>query len=104
MKQSAANSAIHHANRVVSPLSAHGWRCSGVGEHQCFDTYMLGDLKAAAAAVGHPEWGLSGPHDAGNYNSRSWETGFFKSQGGRWQSDYGHFFQSWYRCVSREML
>jgi beta-amylase len=72
------------------------WRFPGVGEYQCFDKYMLGDLKAAAAAVGHPEWGLSGPHDAGNYNSRSWETGFFKSHGGRWQSDYGHFFQSWY--------
>ena len=40
-----------------------------------------------------------GTHDAGNYNSTSWETGFFKSQRGRLQSDYGHFFQSWYRCV-----
>jgi hypothetical protein len=36
---------------------------------------------------------------SGHYNARSWETGFFKSQGGRWQSDYGDFFQSWYRCV-----
>jgi beta-amylase len=43
--------------------------------------------------------GHGGPHDAGHYNSRSWETGFFKSQGGRWQGEYGHFFQSWYRCV-----
>lgn len=58
---------------------------------------MLADLRAAAAAAGHPEWGHGGPHDAGHYNSRSWDTGFFKSQGGRWQSDYGHFFQSWYR-------
>ena len=49
---------------------------------------------------GVQRWG-GGPHDAGNYNSRSWETGFFKSQGGggRWQSHYGHFFQSWYRCA-----
>jgi beta-amylase len=70
-----------------------------VGEYQCFDKYMLADLRAAAAAAGHPEWGHGGPHDAGHYNSRSWETGFFKSQGGRWQSEYGHFFQSWYRCV-----
>jgi beta-amylase len=77
----------------------HRWRFPGVGEYQCFDKYMLADLRAAAAAAGHPEWGHGGPHDAGHYNSRSWETGFFKSQGGRWQSEYGHFFQSWYRCA-----
>jgi beta-amylase len=41
--------------------------------------------------------GHGGPHDAGHYNSRSWETGFFVSQGGNWQSEYGHFSLSWYR-------
>ncbi len=40
--------------------------------------------------------GHGGPHDAGTYNSRSWETGFFISQGGSWDSAYGHFFLSWY--------
>ncbi len=40
--------------------------------------------------------GLSGPHDAGHYNSSSWETGFFVSQGGNWNSPYGHFFLTWY--------
>lgn len=40
--------------------------------------------------------GLSGPHDAGHYNSSSWETGFFVSQGGSWSTPYGHFFLSWY--------
>ena len=40
--------------------------------------------------------GHGGPHDAGHYNSRSWETGFFVSHGGNWQSEYGHFFLSWY--------
>jgi len=39
---------------------------------------------------------LSGPHDAGHYNSSSWETGFFVSQGGSWSTPYGHFFLSWY--------
>jgi beta-amylase len=39
---------------------------------------------------------LSGPHDAGHYNSSSWDTGFFVSQGGSWSSPYGHFFLSWY--------
>jgi hypothetical protein len=29
--------------------------------------------------AGHPEWGHGGPHDAGHYNSKSWETGFFVS-------------------------
>ena len=42
----------------------------------------------------HRGWG--GPHDAGNYNSRPSETGFFMSQGGSWDTDYGHFFLSWY--------
>jgi hypothetical protein len=40
--------------------------------------------------------GHGGPHDAGNYNSFCWETGFFVSQGGNWDTPYGHFFLSWY--------
>lgn len=63
----------------VRPLP-RSWRFPGVGEYQCCDKYMLADLRAAARAVGHPEWGHGGPHDAGHYNSRSWETGFFVSQ------------------------
>jgi beta-amylase len=38
-----------------------------VGEYQCCDKYMLADLRAAARAVGHPEWGHGGPHDAGRW-------------------------------------
>ncbi|GAX76884.1 hypothetical protein CEUSTIGMA_g4330.t1 [Chlamydomonas eustigma] len=72
------------------------WRFPGVGEFQCYDKYILADLKRTAEAVGRPEWGLSGPHDAGHYNSSSWETGFFVSQGGSWSTPYGHFFLSWY--------
>lgn len=72
------------------------WRFPGVGAFQCFDKYMLSSLKAAALAAGHPEWGLGGPHDAGDYNSRPSETGFFPSSGGSWDSDYGRFFLSWY--------
>lgn len=72
------------------------WRFPGVGQFQCFDRYMLESLREAAAAVGRPEWGHGGPHDAGHYNSREWETGFFRSDGGSWESDYGHFFLSWY--------
>ena len=40
--------------------------------------------------------GHGGPHDAGHYNSRASETGFFKSNGGSWDSDYGRFFLDWY--------
>ena len=40
-----------------------------VGEFQCYDRRALASLAAAAQAAGHPEWGYSGPHDAGTYNS-----------------------------------
>ena len=42
--------------------------------------------------------GLGGPHDAGHYNSRFWECRFF-SDHGRWDSDYGAFFLSWYSSL-----
>ena len=45
--------------------------------------------------------GYNGPHDCGHYNSAAWETGFFVSDGGSWNSEYGHFFLSWY---SRQLL
>lgn len=72
------------------------WRFPGVGEFQCYDRYMLADLRRAAETAHRPEWGLSGPHDAGNYNSRPWETAFFVSQGGSWDTEYGRFFLGWY--------
>lgn len=76
------------------------WRFPGVGEFQCYDRFMLQDLKAHAIDANHPEWGLGGPHDAGSYNSLAWETGFFVSQGGSWDSEYGDFFLSWYsQCL-----
>lgn len=40
--------------------------------------------------------GLGGPHDSGVYNSSAWDTGFFVSDGGSWDSDYGRFFLGWY--------
>lgn len=40
--------------------------------------------------------GWGGPHDAGSYNSKAWETGFFVSDGGSWDTDYGRFFLGWY--------
>lgn len=72
------------------------WRFPGVGEFQCYDKYLLASLKEAADAAGHPEWGNGGPHDAGHYNSNAYETGFFHSEWGSWNGEYGRFFLTWY--------
>ena len=72
------------------------WRFPGVGQFQCFDKYMLRRLQKAAKAIGRPEWGHGGPHDAGHYNSREWETGFFRNDGGSFETEYGKFFLTWY--------
>lgn len=91
------------------------WRFPGVGQFQCFDKYMLKSLQDAAKAIGRPEWGHGGPHDAGHYNSREWETGFFRNDGGSYLSEYGKFFLGWYSneliqhadrilCQAREIL
>ncbi|GAB4819848.1 hypothetical protein N2152v2_006894 [Parachlorella kessleri] len=82
--------------RYPSYVETNGWRFPGIGEFQCYDRRALASLARAACAVGHPEWGNSGPHDAGNYNSAPEETGFFCSWGGSWDSPYGRFFLSWY--------
>jgi hypothetical protein len=41
--------------------------------------------------------GQKGPDKdiVGNYNSRFWETEFFRD-GGTWCTEYGHFFLGWY--------
>lgn len=49
--------------------------------------YMLCSLKAAAKNYGHPEWGNTGPTDAGEYNSWPEETNFFKRQCGGWNDE-----------------
>eukprot|EP00741_Cyanophora_paradoxa_P023305 tig00000254_g22512.t1 len=78
------------------PLSM-GWRFPGIGQFQCYDKYMLAQLKAAAEAHGRPEWGAPFPGKAvGGYNSKPQETAFFADRGGLWATDHGHFFLSWY--------
>ena len=57
--------------------------------------YMLSSLKAAAESSGKPEWGSTGPTDAGHYNNWPEDTPFFRKEGG-WNSTYGEFFLSWY--------
>ncbi|KAI3823070.1 hypothetical protein L1987_04496 [Smallanthus sonchifolius] len=72
------------------------WRFPGIGAFQCYDKYMLSSLKAAAENYGKPEWGSTGPTDAGEYNNWPEDTNFFKKEGGGWNSEYGDFFLSWY--------
>lgn len=73
------------------------WSYCGIGEFQSYDKYLLADLKITAAASGHPEWGNGGPGNAGNYNSRPSDTGFFSDNGfDNYASAYGRFFLEWY--------
>ncbi|KAL2506492.1 Beta-amylase 1 [Abeliophyllum distichum] len=72
------------------------WKFPGIGAFQCYDKYMLSSLKAAAEAYGKPEWGSTGPTDAGHYNNWPDDTNFFRKEGGGWNTQYGEFFLSWY--------
>jgi beta-amylase len=57
--------------------------------------YMRASLKAAAEANGKSDWGISGPHDAGQYNQFPEDTGFFRREG-TWKGEYAQFFMEWY--------
>ncbi|KAH9310166.1 hypothetical protein KI387_038077 [Taxus chinensis] len=72
------------------------WKFPGVGEFQCYDKYMVANLKQHSEEMGHPKWGLGGPHDAPSYCQWPHERGFFMDNGGSWSSPYGDFFLSWY--------
>ncbi|XP_072957179.1 beta-amylase 1, chloroplastic [Typha angustifolia] len=71
------------------------WKFPGIGAFQCYDKYMLSNLRAAAEAAGKLEWGHGGPTDAGSYNNWPEDTAFFRREGG-WNGAYGEFFLSWY--------
>eukprot|EP00761_Pharyngomonas_kirbyi_P013846 gb/GECH01013875.1/.p1 GENE.gb/GECH01013875.1/~~gb/GECH01013875.1/.p1 ORF type:complete len:482 (+),score=107.54 gb/GECH01013875.1/:1-1446(+) len=73
-----------------------GWQFPGIGEFQCYDKYLSQDLAEAAKNAGHPEWGHRGPNNAGNYNSKPYNTAFFGNGFNNWSTDYGHFFLNWY--------
>ncbi|PHU21488.1 Beta-amylase 1, chloroplastic [Capsicum chinense] len=72
------------------------WKFPGIGAFQCYDKYMISSLKAAAEVFGKPEWGHTGPTDAGSYNNWPEDTNFFKREGGGWDGEYGEFFLTWY--------
>ncbi|XP_008787505.2 beta-amylase 2, chloroplastic-like isoform X2 [Phoenix dactylifera] len=83
--------------RYSSYPAKYGWRYPGIGEFQCYDQYLLKSLRKAAEARGHSSW-ARGPDNAGSYNSRPHETGFFRD-GGDYDSYYGRFFLGWYSQV-----
>ncbi|KAL0388293.1 UNVERIFIED_CONTAM: Beta-amylase 1, chloroplastic [Sesamum radiatum] len=59
------------------------WKFPGIGAFQCYDKYMISSLKAAAEAIGKPEWGSTGPTDAGHYNNWPEDTNFFRKEGAK---------------------
>ncbi|RLN07772.1 beta-amylase 8 [Panicum miliaceum] len=74
-----------------------GWKYPGIGEFQCYDRYMQKNLRQSALSRGHLFW-ARGPDNAGYYNSRPHETGFF-CDGGDYDSYYGRFFLNWYSGI-----
>lgn len=58
---------------------------------------MLRSLRKAAEDRGHSSW-ARGPDNAGSYNSRPLETGFF-CDGGDYDGYYGRFFLNWYSQI-----
>ncbi|KAK6920121.1 Glycoside hydrolase, family 14 [Dillenia turbinata] len=83
--------------RYPSYPAKFGWRYPGIGEFQCYDRYLLKSLMKAAEVRGHSFWG-KGPDNAGTYNSRPHEAGFF-CDGGDYDSYYGRFFLNWHAQV-----
>ncbi|GAB4845958.1 Inactive beta-amylase 4, chloroplastic [Ancistrocladus abbreviatus] len=78
------------------PRGGGRWRFPGIGEFQCYDKYMLEDLRTAACQEGKPQWGKKGPDNAGFYNSFPSGIPFFEGGEESFLSDYGHFFLEWY--------
>ncbi|XP_058115214.1 inactive beta-amylase 4, chloroplastic isoform X2 [Magnolia sinica] len=78
------------------PFNDGRWSFPGIGEFQCYDKYMMEDLKIAACQAGKPEWGNKCPQNAGCYNSRPSGVPFFGEGEESFLSDYGSFFLEWY--------
>lgn len=64
---------------------------------QCHDKYLLQSLQRAAKLRGHPFLART-PDNAGYYNLKPHETGFFCDKGD-YNSYYGRFFLQWYAQV-----
>ncbi|XP_024977352.1 inactive beta-amylase 4, chloroplastic isoform X1 [Cynara cardunculus var. scolymus] len=78
------------------PFQDGRWQFPGIGAFQCYDKYMMEDLRAVAWQEGKPDWANKGPPDAGDYNSFPTDVPFFEEGEGSFLSDHGHFFLEWY--------
>ncbi|XP_075669513.1 inactive beta-amylase 4, chloroplastic isoform X1 [Castanea sativa] len=78
------------------PFGDGRWKFPGIGEFQCYDKYMMEDLRMAASQEGKPQWGDKGPQNAGYYNSLPSGVPFFEEGEDGFLSDYGRFFLEWY--------
>ncbi|OEL28940.1 Inactive beta-amylase 9 [Dichanthelium oligosanthes] len=88
---------VHGVLRYPSyPPGSDARKFTGVGEFQCYDKYMLAQLRQHAKDEGHAMWGLSGLHDVPRYHESPDSCGFFRERGGSWETPYGDFFLSWY--------
>lgn len=67
---------------------------------QCYDKYLQQNLRKAAKLRGNSYW-ARGPDNAGQYNSRPHETGFFCERGD-YDSYFGRFFLRWYSQLLME--
>ncbi|XWS51742.1 hypothetical protein CRYUN_Cryun11dG0009600 [Craigia yunnanensis] len=78
------------------PFGDGRWKFPGIGDFQCYDKYMMEDLKMAACREGKPQGGDRGPQNAGCYNSLPSGVPFFEEGQESFRSDYGRFFLEWY--------
>ena len=80
---------------MMSVLLLSALHLPSTAHSQCYDNFLLEQLRFAAQERGQYQWGTSGPHDAGSYNDWPQSTGFFCNQGS-FATDYGRFFLEWY--------
>ncbi|KAK4546725.1 hypothetical protein RGQ29_032866 [Quercus rubra] len=80
----------------LGPSGELRWKFPGIGEFQCYDKYMMEDLRMAASQEGKPQWGDKGPQNAGYYNSLPSGVPFYEEGEDGFLSDYGRFFLEWY--------
>ena len=71
------------------------WQFPGIGEFQCFDEYLLKDLKQNVQEKGSDfvKQNVMPPEHTGHYNDKIWGNKFFQKDA--WQAN-GLFFMRWY--------
>jgi beta-amylase len=82
--------------RYPSYPLAHGkWEFPGVGEFQCYDSFMRKSLSEAAIRYGKPAFG-GPPSNSGSYKENPDHVPFYTNGHDNYRSEYGVFFLRWY--------